>query len=146
MLLAPTGLSVSAVVCFPFRTLWKTRSVSWRRPSRGTRGTNSMWTVTTKRRDILTWSCCFRRRNRGWWVVETKTRESETTEHCTQSDYTEFLPPGFRSMRPPVRSWKMQRGSEMRPKGISLPWSRPRHPCWGRSSRLMTNWSPPMHK
>lgn len=61
-----------AIVAFLFRTRWRRRLNTLRKPSRGMRGTSMMWTVTMKRRDIWTWSNSCRRRNHGWWVGQIK--------------------------------------------------------------------------
>lgn len=58
----------NVIGAFLFRTLWRRKLTILRKPNRGTRGTNMMWTVTMKRRDIWTWSNSWKRRNHGWWV------------------------------------------------------------------------------
>lgn len=49
-----------------------------------------MWTVTMKRRDIWTWSNCWRRRNHGWWVGQL-----ESCRGCLRSRWNKVLPFSF---------------------------------------------------
>lgn len=51
-----------------------------------------------------------------------------------------------RSTRPPARTTKPWRRSGTRLKHSLLLWSRPKHPLWGRFSRLRSSWSPLRHK
>lgn len=80
--------SLRSVIFFPpFRTLWRRRPVSSKRPSRGTTGTNMTWTAITKRRGTWTWLSCLIRRNRGWWVVQIEhyVAERGANKQCNQS-------------------------------------------------------------
>lgn len=89
-----------------------------------------------------------------WWkrnAVYERERQINTVRSQSKTEFfwlcwLWLFPPGTRSTRPPVRSLRVWRRSETMPKSSSLPWSRPRHPCWRRSSWLTTSWSPLRHK
>lgn len=78
----------NVIAAFLFRTLWRRKLTTLRKPNRGTRGTNTMWAVTMKRRDIWTWSNSWKRRNHGWWVDY----KIECCGGCLQSRWNKVLP------------------------------------------------------
>lgn len=81
----------NVIAAFLFRTLWRRKLTTLRKPNRGTRGTNTMWAVTMKRRDIWTWSNSWKRRNHGWWVGY----KIECCGGCLQSRWNKVLPFSF---------------------------------------------------